>query len=259
MKFPFQHVPLPRYLLLAHQKVQNLRLSAILGLAKLVESRDQETGLHLERIQEYVKLLASELARNPKYTDIISEDYIKDLGMSSILHDIGKMGMPDSILLKPGPLAPDEFAFMKEHTRLGEEILQNVESMVNGQELLSLGKDIALSHHERWDGKGYPFGLQGMQIPLAARMVSVVDVYDALTSRRCYKAAYTHNQAVRSIVDEKGGHFEPDIVDAFVANEQSFDYLRQKMKYQHKGPVPELSRSIPIKKQTAGIRPAASG
>lgn len=236
---------LPQALLLTRQKVQNVRLSAILGLAKLAESKDYETGLHLERIQEYVKLIAFELAKNPKYKDTISRDYIHDLGMSSVLHDIGKVGVPDTVLLKPHPLTQDEFESMKRHTLLGAEILNDADMMVNGQELFSLGKEIALSHHERWDGKGYPFGLQGMQIPLASRIVALADVYDALTSSRCYKAAYTHSQAVRCIVDEKGGHFEPDIVDVFVANEQSFDYWRQNMNQQNKRPVWEVSGSIP--------------
>ncbi|MFY9398219.1 MAG: HD domain-containing phosphohydrolase [Desulfomonilia bacterium] len=216
-------------LLDSYKKVQSARNATILGLAKLAEYRDADTGAHLERIREYAKVLAQELAKKPKYLGFITNDYIEDIYNSSILHDIGKVGIPDSILLKPGKLTPDEFEVVKRHSCLGGDALKAVESKIEGQSFLSLGKEIAYYHHEKWDGSGYPRGLKGFQIPLSARIVALADVYDALTSKRVYKDAYTHEEAKKIIIADRGKHFDPEVVDAFLAHESTFRSIREDM------------------------------
>lgn len=216
-------------LLDSYKKVQSARNATILGLAKLAEYRDADTGAHLERIREYAKVLAQELAKKPKYLGYITNDYIEDIYNSSILHDIGKVGIPDSILLKPGKLTPDEFEVVKRHSCLGGDALKAVESKIEGQSFLSLGKEIAYYHHEKWDGSGYPRGLKGFQIPLSARIVALADVYDALTSKRVYKDAFTHEKAKEIILADKGKHFDPEVVDAFLAHENTFRSIREDM------------------------------
>ncbi|HPP80726.1 MAG TPA: HD domain-containing phosphohydrolase [Deltaproteobacteria bacterium] len=216
-------------LLESYKKVQSARNATILGLAKLAEYRDSDTGAHLERIREYCKVLAEELATKPAYEGYRTPEYIEDIYNSSILHDIGKVGIPDSILLKPGKLTPEEFEVVKRHSALGGEALKEVEAKIEGQSFLTLGKEIAYYHHEKWDGSGYPKGLKGEQIPLSARIVALADVYDALTSRRVYKEAYSHEEAKRIIVEGRGTHFAPDVVDAFLANEHLFRKIREEM------------------------------
>ncbi|HNY66457.1 MAG TPA: PAS domain S-box protein [Deltaproteobacteria bacterium] len=220
---------LERDLLDSYKKVQSARNATILGLAKLAEYRDADTGAHLERIREYAKILALELAKMPKYSGYITPEYIEDIYNSSILHDIGKVGIPDSILLKPGKLTRDEFEVVKRHSSLGGEALKAVESKIEGQSFLSLGKEIAFYHHEKWDGTGYPRGLKGDQIPLSARIVALADVYDALTSKRVYKEAFSHDKAIAIIAEDRGRHFDPDVVDAFLALEDDFRSIREVM------------------------------
>jgi len=216
-------------LLESYKKVQSARNATILGLAKLAEYRDADTGAHLERIREYSKVIAEELSIRPGYEDYISKKYIDDIYNSSILHDIGKVGIPDSILLKPGRLSKDEFDVVKRHSALGGDALKAVESRLEGKSFLSLGKEIAYYHHERWDGTGYPKGLSGEDIPLSARIVSLADVYDALTSKRVYKEAYSHETALEIIVREAGKQFDPDVVDAFMEHEDDFRRIREEM------------------------------
>lgn len=208
-------------------KLQNTRISTILGLAKLAECRDSGTGAHLERIREYSRVIAHQMSTMSKYEGYITEDYVEDIYHSSILHDIGKVGIPDSILLKPGRLSPEEFEIIKRHSIIGGDAIRAVEAQTDGQSFLTLGKEIAYHHHEKWDGSGYPFGLRGERIPLSARQVALADVYDALTSKRTYKEAYSHEKAKEIIIRERGKQFDPDVVDAFLARETEFLQIRE--------------------------------
>ena len=214
-------------LLESYRKLQNARMATILGLAKLAEYRDEGTGTHLERIREYAKLIAEEMAKNPKYTSNITPEYIDDIYQSSILHDIGKVGIPDAILLKPDKLTDEEFDVIKRHTILGGDAIKAIEAKIEGQSFLALGKEIAYNHHEKWDGSGYPRGITGEGIPLAARIIALADVYDALTTKRFYKDAYSHKKSRQIIIDQKGTHFDPAVVDVFLALEDEFNRIRQ--------------------------------
>ena len=216
-------------LLASYQKMQNVRIATILGLAKLAEYRDEATGAHLERIREYSRIIARELSIQPTYKGYITDEYIEDIYNSSILHDIGKVGVPDAILLKPGRLTRDEFEVIKIHTTLGGNVLKAVESKIEGQSFLTLGKEIAYYHHEKWDGTGYPNGLAGENIPLSARIVALADVYDALTSKRVYKEAFSHLIAMDIIVKDRGTHFAPDVVDAFLVHAEDFRKIREEL------------------------------
>jgi putative two-component system response regulator len=194
----------------------------IFSLAKLAESRDQDTGTHLERIREYCRVIAEHLATLPKYRDQVDGDYIQLLYMTSPLHDVGKVGIPDSILLKPGPLTREEFEIMKQHTLIGSNTLGAAAEAHPEASFLCMARDIAQSHHERYDGTGYPAGLAGDEIPLCGRIVALADVYDALTTKRVYKSAFSHDEAREIILDGMGNHFDPDIVDAFLEHENRF-------------------------------------
>jgi putative two-component system response regulator len=202
------------------------REMVIFALAKLAESRDPETGHHLERVQRYSQCLAEALAGDSKYSGEIDSHFIQLIFQTSPLHDIGKVGIPDCVLLKPGHLSDDEFAIMKTHTRIGAETLEAALKDFPQARFLRVARDIARSHHERWDGKGYPDGLVGEQIPLVARIVAVADVYDALTSKRSYKAAFAHTVAREIILAEAGRQFDPDVVGAFRAAEEDFMRVR---------------------------------
>jgi len=214
-------------LLDSYHKLQNARMTTILGLAKLAEYRDEGTGTHLERIREYAKIIAQELARRPRYENIITAEYIDDIYQSSILHDIGKVGIPDAVLLKPGKLTDEEFDVIKRHTILGGDAIKAIECQIEGKSFLKMGKDIAYSHHEKWDGSGYPAGLKKEAIPLAARIVALADVYDALTTDRFYKRAYSHEKSRQIIIGLKATHFDPDIVDVFLQLEDDFNRIRE--------------------------------
>lgn len=195
------------------------RNAVIFGLAKLAESRDSDTGEHLERIRSYVTILASELAKtNPE----IDHQYVADLAVASSLHDIGKVGIPDAVLLKPGKLTPAERQAMELHTVLGSECLAAIQQQLEEDDFLELAQQIAASHHEKWDGSGYPHGIQGKEIPLAARIVALADVYDALTTARPYKEPVSHAETREWIATRYATHFDPAIVEAFVAREADF-------------------------------------
>ena len=191
-------------------------------LARLAESRDPETGEHLERIEGYTGLLVDWLAKNGPYQSQIDDAYRKQLCRSSILHDIGKVGIPDSVLLKPGPLTPEEFEIMKEHSRIGAEALEDSALKSQSCKFLSLAAEIARYHHEKFDGTGYPHGIAGLEIPLSARIVAVADVFDALTSKRIYKGSMGFEEAKDLIVSQAGKHFDPAIVTAFKACWEDF-------------------------------------
>jgi len=213
----------------SYVKVQNARQTTILGLAKLAEYRDKSTGNHLERVREYSKLIARHLAKSNKYKGYITNEYIEDIFHSSVLHDIGKVGISDSILLKPGKLTYEEFEEMKRHTTFGGDVLTAVDAKIKGQSFLTMGKEIAYYHHEKWNGKGYPKGLKGDEIPLSARIVALADTYDALTSKRSYKEAFTEENTKNIIIGDKGKHFDPDVVNAFIANTNKFYKIREEL------------------------------
>lgn len=196
--------------------------ASIIGLTSLAETRSLETGNHIDRTRHYVRVLAEELALMGGYENELDEPTIELLTRSAPLHDIGKVGIPDSILLKKGPLTAEEFEIMKQHTVLGFKALQKAEQHISHQKesFLSFACQIAHSHHERWDGAGYPEGLAGKEIPLAARIMALADVYDALTSVRTYKDAYSHEVARDIIVEGCGTQFDPDVVDAFLRTEK---------------------------------------
>ena len=210
-------------------QLHEARASTILGLAKLSEYRDEGTGKHLERIREYSRVIAEKMADLPKYKGYITEEYTEDIFRSSILHDIGKVGIPDSILLKPEELTQEEFEVIKTHTILGGDALNEIDARIEGKSFLTLGKEIAYYHHEKWDGTGYPKGLKGEEIPLSARMVALADVYDALTSKRLYKDAFSHEKARDIILKLSGTHFDPEIVDTFRLVEDDFRRIRKEL------------------------------
>jgi putative two-component system response regulator len=206
-------------------EIRQTRDIALFTLAKLAESRDNATGQHLERMAAYSRRLAEQLAAGP-YRGKISEDFVDHLFKSSPLHDIGKVGIPDSILRKPGPLDEGERAVMRTHPRIGGDTLHKVIEQFRGNSFLSMGMEIAYHHHERWDGIGYPHRVAGEHIPLSARIVAVADAYDAITSERPYKAGYDHGEAVRLIAVDRGRHFDPLLVDAFLECQGDFDEIR---------------------------------
>ncbi len=198
------------------------QLGTIFALSKLAESRDTDTGDHLDRMREYSRLLAIELARHPAYAGVIDDGFVDCLYAASPLHDIGKVAIPDAVLRKPGKLEPEEFELMKTHSRLGADCLRAVHGQHPGNDFIGMGIQIAESHHEKWDGSGYPNGLRGEEIPLAARLCALADVYDALTSKRCYKPAFPHEKAVEIIRAESGRAFAPDVVEAFLVIAHTF-------------------------------------
>lgn len=195
----------------------------ILTMASMAETRDTETGNHIRRTQNYVKALALQLQAHPRFSLFLSDENIDTLYKSAPLHDIGKVGIPDRILLKPGTLTAEEFEIMKTHTTLGWSAINNAERSLGIQaEFLSVAKDIALFHQEKWDGSGYPQGRKGDAIPIPARLMAIADVYDALISRRVYKEPMPHEDAVKIIHQGRGVHFDPDVVDAFLAIQNQF-------------------------------------
>ncbi len=200
----------------------------IFAMARLAESRDPETGAHLERVRSYSRLLAQHLAGVQKFSAEINAEYTRLIYLTSPLHDIGKVGIPDCVLLKPGRLSDREFEIMKTHTTLGAQTLEAALKQFPNVKFLLMARDIAASHHERFDGTGYPQGLSGASIPLCARIVALADVYDALTSKRVYKDAISHDVARAMIVQETGSHFDPDVANAFVQNEARFLSIRAK-------------------------------
>ena len=205
--------------------VERLRDVIINSMASLAETRDNETGSHIRRTQYYVKVLAETLATFPEYQDVLDATAIDLLYKTAPLHDIGKVGVPDAVLLKPGPLNDVEFAVMKQHTGRGEDAIRQAERLMGpgaDTSFLKWAADIAGGHHEKWDGSGYPRGLAGEAIPLAARLMALADVYDALRSKRVYKKGRSHGEARKTILEGRGSHFEPLVVDAFLVCEKRF-------------------------------------
>ena len=202
------------------EELQRTRDVTILSLATLAETRDNETGAHLLRTQRYVRALAEHLKEHPKYRDLLRAETIDLLFKSAPLHDIGKVGIPDAILLKPGKLTEEEFTIMKKHPGLGRDALRVAEKELGSNSFLEIAREIAFTHHEKWDGSGYPNGLQGEKIPLSGRLMAVADVYDALVSARVYKPAFPHDKAMAIIKEGSGSHFDPMVIEALVAREQ---------------------------------------
>ena len=191
---------------------------SIRALAHLAETRDPETGNHILRTQSYVRLLASELRHHPRFAATIDDLYIKMLTHSAPLHDIGKVGIPDTVLLKPGKLTAEEWEIMKTHARLGSDAIERAERDIEQEvEFLSLAKEVARWHHERWDGRGYPDGLAEEAIPISARLMTLADVFDALITKRVYKEAMQFDEARQIIAAERGRQFDPDVTDAFLS------------------------------------------
>jgi len=209
------------------QQISSAQLGAIFAMSKLAESRDPETGEHLERMREYCKVISCRLRKLITYEATIDDQFVENIYLASPLHDIGKVGIMDNVLLKPGSLTSDEWVVMKTHPVIGADTLREVDRQHPGNSLIRMGIDIAQSHHEKWDGSGYPYGLAGIDIPLVARILALGDVYDALTSKRCYKEAFTHEKS-KSILEEGSGyHFDPDIVTAFLESEGEFKRIRE--------------------------------
>ncbi|MBK1693460.1 two-component system response regulator [Chromatium weissei] len=216
---------------LARRMQENLVVQdvSIHALAHLAEIRDPETGNHLRRTQRYVRALAQQLQRHPQFATLLTDRMIDQLTKSAPLHDIGKVGIPDSILLKPGKLTPAEWEVMKTHAKLGSDAIEQAERDAERVvEFLVLAKDIAHYHHEKWDGSGYPEGRSGSDIPLAARLMALADVFDALISPRVYKPPMPFTDALDIIVAGRGKHFDPDVVDAFLAVFEEFRSIAER-------------------------------
>jgi putative two-component system response regulator len=206
------------------KEVQVVQDVTIMAMASLAETRDNETGNHIRRTQNYVRALAKKLQGNPLYASQLDDATVEMLYKSAPLHDIGKVGIPDAILLKPGKLTDDEFKVMKTHTTLGRDAILAAEKLIDApSSFLKLAREIAHYHQEKWDGSGYPEGLAGTSIPVSARLMAVADVYDALISKRVYKPPFPHDKAVAIIREGRDKHFDPHMVDAFLQIAEEFE------------------------------------
>ncbi len=211
------------------QQLSAVQDVTILAMASLAETRDNETGNHIRRTQNYIRVISVKLKDHPRFSEFLTDENIELLYKSAPLHDIGKVGIPDRVLLKAGKLTDEEFEIMKTHTTMGRDAIAAAEEKLDvSHSFLRFAREIAYSHQEKWDGTGYPEGLSGDDIPLPARLMAVADVYDALISRRVYKPPFSHEQAVAMITDGRGTHFDPDVVDGFLAvSEQCRDIARR--------------------------------
>jgi response regulator RpfG family c-di-GMP phosphodiesterase len=201
--------------MLWRRKLDNARQVTIESMASVAETRDPETGAHIKRTQNYVRAIAEELRRSGEYLDVLTKEFIELLFVSAPLHDIGKVGVPDHILLKPAKLTTAEMETMKMHAEFGAKIIRSTSTHIEGDNFLAIAGEIAATHHERWDGNGYPRGLAGNDIPLAGRIMAVADIYDALISRRCYKEPFTHAHSTSLMREMRGTTFDPAVLDAF--------------------------------------------
>jgi HD-GYP domain-containing protein (c-di-GMP phosphodiesterase class II) len=212
------------------RKLDNARQVTIESMAAVAETRDPETGAHIKRTQHYVRAIAEELKRSGHYVEILTEEFIKLLFLSAPLHDIGKVGVPDNILLKPGPLTTDEMTIMKQHAEFGRRIIFSTAKSIEGDNFLVIAAEIAGSHHEKWDGSGYPLGLAGQAIPLSGRIMAAADIYDALISRRCYKEPFTHADSIALMGTMRGTTFDPLVLDAFFRIEPAIISIAQEFR-----------------------------
>lgn len=225
--------------LMAMSELVRTRDAIVFGLAKLAESRDTETGHHLERISLYSVRLATAMRKDPRFRDQVTPEFIRMIGISSVLHDIGKVGIPDSLLLKRGGLTEAERVHIQIHPKIGADCILQIERRLGNSDFLGMAREIAMFHHERWDGNGYPTGITGTQIPLAARIVAIADVYDALASRRVYKPAFSHTRCVEEICKNAGSHFDPEIVNVFTTIAGQFADIA--MRFQDQGKLDKMS------------------
>ncbi len=210
------------------REVTKVQEATLIAFGSLAETRDNETGNHLRRTQKFVRALAYRLQKIPDFAAELSDSKIEAIYKSAPLHDIGKVGIPDRILLKPGKLTVEEFEIMKTHTKIGRDsIVAAQKSLGEYSEFLELAREIAYGHHEKWDGTGYPEGLRGDAIPLSARLMAVADVYDALISERVYKKAFSHETALRFVREGRGSQFDPRMADAFLEIEEEIRALAQ--------------------------------
>ncbi len=221
-----------RTALLEQRTQENIAIkdTTILALSSLAETRDNETGNHIRRTQYYVRTLATHLRSHPRFRDFLNDENIEMLFKIAPLHDIGKVGIPDRILHKPGKLTKEEFEIMKTHTLLGGNAISGAQNMasVRNSPFLKAARQIAIGHHEKWDGSGYPFALRGDSIPIPARLMALADVYDAMSCKRVYKEAIKHEEVVKTIIEGKGKHFDPDVVDAFLESVNEFKMIAAK-------------------------------
>jgi response regulator RpfG family c-di-GMP phosphodiesterase len=205
--------------------ISDLQMSTIYAFVKLSESRDDETGAHIERTSGLCKLMAELMKDNKMYQYVVDDEFINNIHKASPLHDIGKVGIPDHILLKAGKLTEEEFAIMKTHVNIGYDTLKEVQNRFPNNSFLSMGLDIISCHHEKWDGSGYPYGLSGTDIALSGRIMAIADVYDALRSKRVYKDAFTHEVSCQIIKEKRGNHLDPYLVDIFIENHRKVEEL----------------------------------
>ena len=211
------------------REVMAIQDVTIQAMASLAETRDNETGNHIRRTQHYIRALAKKLQTHPRFVQFLTDETIDWLFKSAPLHDIGKVGIPDRILLKPARFTPEEFEVMKMHTTLGRDAILVAEKHLDlPHSFLHIAREIAFSHQEKWDGSGYPEGLSGDDIPISARLMAVADVYDALISKRVYKEGMPHEQAVAMIREGRGTHFDPDVVDAFLEIAEEFRAIAER-------------------------------
>lgn len=227
-----QHVELEKALKESLENVKKTQSTAVLGLARFTENRENKDGKHIDRIQEYTKIFAAALKGDSHYQDYVDEEYIENLCLSSSLYDLGNAGLKDGLLLKSGTLQEEEYRQVQRHTIFGGDALTNLDEKLEQRSFLSMGKEIAYSHHEHWDGSGYPGGQKGEDIPLSARIIAIVDVYDALTSKRPYKEAWSHEKAVEYIASRRGSQFDPRLVDVFLQQEQVFERIKTFMDFE---------------------------
>jgi putative two-component system response regulator len=219
-------------LVLRNEEIVAIKDTTIMALSSLAETRDNETGNHLRRTQNYIRTLAIHLRDHPRFVDFLTSANIEMLYKLAPLHDIGKVGIPDRILHKPGELTPEEFEIMKTHTLLGGNAISGAAGLTNvrNSPFLKTARQIAIGHHEKWDGSGYPFALSGDNISIPARLMALADVYDAMSSRRVYKSAMSHEEVAEAIINGKGKHFDPDVVDAFVEAINEFKEIAAKFR-----------------------------
>jgi len=210
------------------RQLERSRQVTIESMAAVAETRDPETGAHIKRTQHYVRAIAEQMRRMGQAPELLKPDYIHLLFLSAPLHDIGKVGVPDAILLKPGRLTPEEMQVMQRHAEFGRQIILNTASHLEDDNFLALAAEIASTHHEKWDGSGYPNGLSGTDIPLAGRIMAVADIYDALISRRCYKEPFSHEDSLQMMREMRGSTFDPQVLDAFLAIEPQILAIAQR-------------------------------
>jgi putative two-component system response regulator len=234
-----------RRVMLMQQQLESAHTLALTAIASLVGHRDWETGKHLQRVSIYMRALAMGLARDPRYQEYLSKERVELLVQLAPIHDLGKLALPDRILKKPAPLTPEEYELARRHVASGCDLLMQVAAQagIADQELLRLARDLIGGHHERWDGRGYPARLAGEEIPLAGRMMALVDVYDALTSRRPYKAPMSHADAVEHIRRGRSHQFDPAVVDVFLRDAGTWRAIAEAHPDEETEPPPASQRA----------------